>query len=89
MYAVVDPFSHPGVCDTITVELHNSISPFELEYSLKNIIDVNGSGQFIFPSQVLSKSYYIVIRHRNSITIWSKEPVYFDEHNMYYDFTKL
>ena len=87
MIAVVDPTNYPTLCDTIIVELHNASSPYSLVHSVKNTIDVNGNGQFIFPSDVLTNSYYIVIRHRNSIETWSKTPVLFNGAVVSFDFT--
>ena len=87
MNAVVDPINNPTLCDTIIVELHNASSPYNLEHSVKNTIDVNGNGQFIFPADVLTHSYYIVVRHRNSIETWSKTPVLFNGAVVNFDFT--
>lgn len=87
MIAVVDPINHPTLCDTITVELHNESSPYGLVHSVINTIDVNGNGQFVFPGDVLSHSYYIVIRHRNCIETWSKFPVLFNGSVVNFDFT--
>ena len=87
MIAVVDPMNYPNLCDTIIVELHNELSPYDLVHSVKNTIDINGNGQFIFPTDVFTHSYYIVVRHRNSIETWSKTPVLFNGSVVNFDFT--
>ena len=87
MIAVADPTNYPNLCDTIFVELHNVFSPYGLVHSVKNTIDINGNGQFIFPADVLTHSYFIVIRHRNSIETWSKTPVLFNVAVVNFDFT--
>ncbi len=87
MIAVVDQMNYPNLCDTIVVELHNGLSPYDLVHSVKNTIDINGNGQFIFPGDVLIHSYYIVVRHRNSIETWSKTPVLFNGSVVNFDFT--
>ena len=87
MKAVIDPDTYPQLCDTIIVELHSPVSPFELIYSLKGVINVFGNGVFTFPPGVFSNSYFIVVRHRNTIETWSKAPVLFNGTIVNFDFT--
>jgi hypothetical protein len=62
-------------CDTVTVELHSAISPYPVFISSKAILKTNGNVAVTFPFLVDNNSYYIGIRHRNSIETWSKMPV--------------
>ena len=39
MIAVVDPVNYPLLCDTIIVELHNAVTPYNMVYTLKGVID--------------------------------------------------
>ena len=87
MAAVANPTNFPNLCDTITVELHNELSPYTLMQSVINTIDINGNGQFLFPGDVLNNRYYIVIRHRQTIETWSKNPVLFNTPVVSFDFT--
>ena len=87
MNAAVDPINYPTLCDTVVVELHDETSPFNLAHSIKSVIDITGNGQFIFPSTVLNGTFYIVIKHRNSIETWSKFPVFFNTQQVSFDFT--
>lgn len=87
MMAVADPINEPTVCDTLVVELHDTLPPYSMAYSATSVIDVYGYGNFVFNGDAEGNSYYIVVRHRNSIEIWSKFPVLFDSHNMSFDFT--
>lgn len=87
MQAVVDPINSPSLCDTITVELRNSIAPFNLQSSIKGTLSTTGYGQFIFPGNTLSKQYYIVVRSRNAIETWSKFPILMDNPIEIFDFT--
>lgn len=58
--------------DTVTVELRNSVSPYNLISSAKGVIDsLNFTARFIF-TLVYPGTYYIVFRHLNSIATWSK-----------------
>jgi hypothetical protein len=38
MRAVVDSINYPTLCDTVTIELHNSTTPFNMIYSAKGAI---------------------------------------------------
>ncbi len=85
--AVVDPTNQPGICDSVVVELHEVFAPYNMVYSIQGIINTQGESDFVFPPEILNHSYYIVVRHRNSINIWSKYPVLFDEHTKVFDLT--
>lgn len=78
-----------GIADVITVELHNASSPYGLAYEFSPI-DLHTDGTFSvtdIPSTI-SGSYYIVIKHRNSIETWSKLPFNFSGADPFaYDFT--
>jgi len=79
--------SDPTACDSITVELHNSFSPYALVESKNVLLHINGTASAAFSYQVFNQSYYIVVRHRNTIETWSKNPVLFDAQTKNFDFT--
>lgn len=71
--------------DTVKVYLRETTLPFKILDSMKTLIDsvtFQGSVRTILPHS----SYYIVVRHRNSIETWSSAPEYFEE-SINYDFT--
>ncbi len=75
--------------DTLTVLLRNTISPYEIIDSAKGIIDsLTFTGQFLFESAPAG-TYYIVVKHRNSIEAWSKPggEIYIVGQSLSYDFT--
>jgi hypothetical protein len=78
-----------GIADQITVELHNSTIPFELENAFNNV-NLNTDGSIIIdniPGNI-SGAYYIVIKHRNSLETWSSIPINFNIQSMItYDFS--
>ena len=88
MLAVVNPVLYSSLTDVITIELHRSIPPYDIAYVVSNYIDVHGYGIFYFPFPVSGNSYYIVVKHRNSLETWSKYPVLFDTPIKSYDFTR-
>ncbi len=61
------------VTDTITVELRNENSPYGLVASTSSLLYTNGNAVAFFPP--VTGSYYIVVKHRNSIETWSANPV--------------
>lgn len=73
--------------DSVTVELHNATSPYTLVHTAKSVINTSGYGNFTYPGSVAGNSYYIVVRHRNSLETWSKFPVLFSA-NTSYSFTQ-
>lgn len=87
MYPVTDPINAPSHVDTITVELHSVLPPYGLITSRKGPINTSGNGTFIFPSIYSGNSYYLVIKHRNSIETWSKQPISLPLGGSNYNFT--
>jgi hypothetical protein len=75
------------IADKITVELYNSDAPCILAGG-PYIVDLNtdGSAVFLIPAS-LNASYFIAVKHRNSIETWSKNPVSFAGGNISYDFS--
>lgn len=77
----------PTVCDYITVELHHATAPFSLVSSVSATLKTNGDALANIPNTLPAGNYYIVIRHRNSIEVWSKLPVSFGSSPVAYDFS--
>ncbi len=75
------------VNDTINVELRNSSSPYSLIESKKIFLNGAGIGSATFSSAAEGVSFYIVLKHRNSITTWSSTPQAFSAGSLNYDFT--
>lgn len=64
------------VSDTARVYLRNSTSPYAIADSAVSVLNQNGLGTFCF-FNAGSGSYYLDVKHRNSIETWSKLPVTF------------
>ena len=75
------------VPDTVTVILHNTISPFAIVDAAKVILNSSGNGSPKFYSAVEGTNYYIALKHRNSIETWSANTPQFVSGAMSYDFT--
>ena len=67
--------TNPNDVDNITIELHNSSSPFAITASTNGVLKTDGNVQVQFPGALIGSSYYIVVKHRNSIETWSANPV--------------
>lgn len=65
--------SNATQADTITVELHSSSTPYTMIASEKGILKTDGTLSVSFAA--LPGSYYIVVKHRNTIQTWSANPV--------------
>ncbi len=86
MQAVIDPFLHPALCDSVLIEIHSADSTLALEYSSLCTFDTAGSVQLSLPP-LSGVSHYVVIRHRNSLETWSSLPINFNDPKIYYDYT--
>lgn len=78
--------SPSNITDSITVELHSTTPPYSLVRSSTVLLNTNGTATCTY-TPLLSGSYYIAIKHRNSITTWSSTPVNIGASLATYDFT--
>jgi sugar lactone lactonase YvrE len=88
---VAAPFNADGVspmniADTITIELRENATPFNVIHTIKGLLDTSGNAAITFPGSVNGNSYYVVVGHRNSVAVWSANPVIFST-TTNYDFT--
>lgn len=60
--------------DSATVLLRNVTSPFSVIDSAKAVLNTSGTGTFVFQKIFNNAPYYIQIKHRNSIDVWSRSP---------------
>jgi hypothetical protein len=67
-----------GIADKVGVELHNSTLPYGIFYEVNDIdLHTDGTLQVNDLPANTSGSYYIAIKHRNSIQTWSALPYSF------------
>ena len=62
--------------DTIHFELRATTAPFAVQHSATGVVNSSGYVDFVFPPSLWQQSYYMVVKHRNSIETWSKTPFY-------------
>jgi hypothetical protein len=63
--------------DTIIVELHDSLDPSIIVDTQQGLLMTDGTASITFPAASAGSSYWIVVKHRNSIQTWSALPVPF------------
>ncbi|MEZ5047275.1 MAG: hypothetical protein R2831_09830 [Chitinophagaceae bacterium] len=66
---------NPTDCDSVTIELHQATSPYTMAETFTGVLQTNGTITCTYPALVIGNSYYVVIKHRNSIETWSANPV--------------
>ena len=75
------------IADQITVELHNSTDYTTIEHSELNVpLNTDGTASITIPA-TLGASYYITIKHRNSVETTSAIPVDFAASTINYNFS--
>ncbi|MBL0138230.1 MAG: hypothetical protein IPP86_06830 [Bacteroidetes bacterium] len=74
-------------CDTVTVRLRSTFSPYTVVASKSGPLNTSGYGTFLFPSALSGVNYYLDVTHRNSLEVWSGAPVLLNIVTTNYDFT--
>jgi hypothetical protein len=74
--------------DSITVQLWKptNLAQPQPDHSIKTILHKNGTANALFPSAVLNMRFYVCIKHRNSMEIWSSDSILISAQNLV-DFT--
>ncbi|NVO21562.1 MAG: Ig-like domain-containing protein [Bacteroidetes bacterium] len=75
------------IADKITVEIRQSIAPHTLVQSFGSIDLLRDGSSVLNIPNTYSNSYYLVIKHRNSIETWSAVPVSFASNTINYSFS--
>lgn len=76
----------PSACDSVVVELRSAVAPYVTINTYSALLLRNGFAQAGgYPP---AGYYYIVVKHRNGIETWSKNPVNFSGVSVFFDFTK-
>lgn len=60
--------------DTVTVQLRSENSPFTVLDSARGLLSSSGTASLIFNNVADDQTYYVVLKHRNSIETWSNSP---------------
>lgn len=82
----IDPDPLSDAVDTVTVELHDALTPEQVTASVNSILHMDGTVTCTFPPAVIGADCYIAIHHRNALETWSSTPLLMSTSNTY-DFT--
>jgi hypothetical protein len=71
--------------DSITIQLYAASTPVSAtpDYTVGALLHTNGTTSVTLPSAVVGNSYYVVIKHRNHLELWSANPVLFSSTTSY------
>lgn len=87
MKAVVNPVQLSTKADTIILELRGTVSPYTLAATSTELMNTNGTFSVSFTGTFVGNPYYLVLKSRNTVEIWSKTPVILLSGSNSYDFT--
>jgi hypothetical protein len=76
-----------NACDSIIVELHKTSAPYSLQFARKILMFSDGTAEIKIPDMYLGESFFIAIRHRNSLETWTSTPVTLNAYSLNYNFT--
>lgn len=82
-----NPVTNLMVPDTVRVYLRNTFLPYAIVDSSKAYMNNQGTGNFTFTRVLNGTSYYVVIKHRNSLETWSKNGIRLLADTTNYNFT--
>lgn len=64
-----------NITDYVTIELHQSTTPYNVVYSTSAFVQSNGVTPVYIPATLAGNNLYIVVKHQNTIETWSGNPV--------------
>jgi hypothetical protein len=77
-----------GIADVVNIELHEATTPFATAYTFTDIdLNINGTLAVSTVPAAVSGNYYIVLKHRNSVELWSATAVSFSGSTIEYNFS--
>ncbi|REK34202.1 MAG: hypothetical protein DWQ44_07345 [Bacteroidetes bacterium] len=86
MVSSISPSGLDTIADTVTVCLASPTSPFSILHTSKTVLSTNGIAIGYFSQPALAQSYYIVVKHRFSLDLWSATPFQFNDPDTLYNF---
>jgi len=78
--------SNPGLptdADLIQVELRKPSSLEVVSYTTNAMLNTNGTVSCNFPKSALVDTYYIVVKHKSCLPLWSANPISFSIYSEY------
>ena len=69
--------------DSLIIELHDENAPYAAIETQTVILDIYGNAIAQFSGATIGNSYYVVVKHRNSIETWSNDPVLIQSNTLF------
>lgn len=82
-----NPISKITTKDTMKAYLRGTELPYAKYDSCARLVNSQGDAIFYFPRGRVGSNYYLELRHRNSLGVWSAAPVTLQDSLINYDFT--
>lgn len=79
--------TNPNACDSVVVALYENSPPYDPEMEIPALLLRNGTINFSIPPSMTGQSYFVVVRHRNSVQTWSKLPLLIPPSGASYNFS--
>jgi hypothetical protein len=79
--------ANPSACDSITIEWRSVNQPSVPTHAAQALLMHNGFVYTTYPVS-LTGDFWLVVRHRNSVEIWSKQAVTVNGSGIFYDYSK-
>lgn len=74
-----------SITDSILLEIHQAQAPYQIQKITSATLNTDGTATCTIP--LAYGSYYIVVKHRNSVATWTKDPLILQSNSMTYDFS--
>lgn len=81
-----DGVSPTNIADTISIELHDAVSGALVNASTA-LLSTNGLANISVSNNFAGSSYYLTVKHRNSVATWSANPVLISASGTSYNFS--
>lgn len=78
--------SQPEACDSVTVVLYASTSPYQPVFSRQGIFTVLGNIAVPVPQSYIGQSFYIAVKGNAMLETWSNQPVLLQGTTVSFDF---
>ena len=87
MVNAFNPSVQDTITDSVTICLAKKTPPYNILYSYPTVLNTHGIATGYFAQPILGESYYLVIKHRNTIETWSSQPFGFFDPDTLFNFS--
>ncbi|MEO8664604.1 MAG: LamG-like jellyroll fold domain-containing protein [Ignavibacteria bacterium] len=81
-----NPVAHIQIGDTMKILIANNVAPFNFIDSSVAILSPGGEGLYSLKQELLRTSFYVVLKHRNSLETWASSTTFLFDDERFYNF---